>query len=48
MVGTVLGEFFYAAMQKTDMRSDLGDHFSIQFENEPQNPVSTGVLRSHV
>ncbi len=44
----VLGDFFIAAMQVTDIRSRLGDRLAIQFEHEAQNTMRRRMRRSHV
>ena len=44
----VLGDFFVAAMQKTDVRRGFGDDFAIELEHESQNAVRRRMRRPHV
>ena len=44
----VLGDFFVAAMEKTDIRRRFGDDLAIQLQHEPQNAVRGRMRRPHV
>ena len=44
----VLGDFFVAAMQKTDVRRRFGDDLAVEFENEPQHAVRRRMRWPHV
>ena len=44
----VLGDFFVAAMQVTDIGPGVDDLFAVQLEHEPQHAVRARVLRPHV
>ena len=44
----VLGDFFVAAMQITDVRRRFGDDLAIELQHEPQNSVRRRMRRPHV
>ena len=48
MIGPVFGEFFYAPVQKANMRGCLDNSFAVKFKDQLQNSVRGGVLRTHV
>ena len=48
VVRPVFGKLFDAPVQKADIRRGLDDHFSIQFQNDTQNPMGARMLGSHV
>ena len=47
-VGHVLGDFFIAAMEITDVGSGLGDDLAVQFQHDAQHAVRGGMRRPHV
>ena len=47
-VGHVLGDFFVAAMQITDVRVGLGDDLAVEFEHDAEHAVRGGMRRPHV
>src|SRR5580704_9178812 len=47
-IGARLHQLFGAAMEETDMRVDALDDFAVEFENEPQDAVRGGMLRTPI
>ncbi len=47
-IGEGFGHFFDAAVNVTYMRFNIMYNFTFQFEQQPQNTMSTGVLRTHI
>ncbi len=48
VVGPVLGKFFHAPVQKTDMRRGFFNDLAIQLQDQLQNPVRGRMLGAHI
>jgi hypothetical protein len=48
MVGFIFGKFLNAPMKMSQMGDYPQDHFAVKLEVNPQHPVSTWVLGTHV
>jgi hypothetical protein len=44
----LLDQLFGASVKQTDMRIDARDDFAVQFKDEPQHTVGSGMLRPKV
>lgn len=47
-IGLGLDQLLGAAMQKADMRIDALNDLAVQFEDQPENTVSSRVLRAEI
>ena len=47
-IGEILSQLLGAAMEIADMGINAGDVFAFQFEDQPQHPVSAGMLGPQV
>ena len=48
MVRLALGQLFQTSMEEADVRRGLDHDLTVQFQNDPQHPVRTRMLGSHI